>query len=1537
MAKALKSKWESLPLWLKLLVIFAIGGLLTAILPPFVPPVEPPTPPIAAIGTTYLWVDAFNDADRPYDTYWDLYGSSPYLDAVDYGTGFSNGYKYRKNVTISGSTGAGTNYQVLLKIGESSGSSDYDFHLKGNCEDFPNDINFTDDDGTTPLNYYIERTTGVAPNRTAYFWVKVKDDLGTNVVICVYYGKVGATTSSSGSATFLFFDDLETWSGWVDYGTGNVTQDNTRAYEGTYSAHKTTSNDPNGAYKDIGQTLGRDIALEFRVNRNSGYSGGAADRIGLIDNSGNGYGWYFTHSSDYVRTERRDAYAGAAIASSGVVTDEMDAWSKGIYILLSDGTTRAIRYLSDGTLAGNISGSDSTYSSFTRVYIFGGYDYWVDQIFIRKYVSPEPSYSSATSEVISGNYVYTTGGGAEELGNFTFTDLPSNASAINQAKLQVYVRGQYWFCKIQFVIWNGSYWKYYSMSSDMPTTWTWVEWNVTTYLDNVTKINGVQLYLVTDGFNGYWRECDAVRLWVEYQTQPPEPQASNISVNNTIITRPTKFSVKWTDDLGLSGYIFSWNYSGSWVNETWTAWTGAPTVAWSNVTKTIEKVGTYGWRVYANDTDGNWGDTDVQVVTITTIDYGQPLTFTVDGHEFASGNDNYWEQVLAMEDCTGSGWVTKNFASKTALWVYLEFDVSTVAYMRAYEIQFYDGSAWISPNTHTNSSGWINTANSYDGNTSTYAEDNDFDRHYVTYKFSVYKTISSFRVYVADSRSNWTNLDLWIGREDSWVTYGSSPYINGTMADSSYIWIDESGKISGNYTLESPFSNYTSLLDAEIVIRYKTSGGNITVMFYFPDYWVDWRNITLTSTGGNWQTVNLTEWIYMSWIGEGAEKPIWFNPARKNEWKIRFKSIGSGDFYVEFVYVSCKGWTTSKTIMWLFDTMMLRRVNSSSYLIRKYNEEDEDMYYYNTSELDLSPILLYKLTGNATYLDWAKNTANWLETQPICRYFQEYDWVNNVWLDKAYTQGFGKLLPLAILAAEDASYKNLLMKAAENACDIWIKKPYYRITKSYINGTKADNITSAHGTSYGIAGLTYAAAVLNNQTLFDIAYRLIMNYTLGNVDLPYHQIYYDTGEVYGSYGLECKEDETYGYWMLALSFYYYHTNNETVKNVMYRCANASQYFWREVTGGGYFVYKVNADTGEQVATQAVHGFGLIDEALIHSYLLFGNSTWVYWVIQDFERNGMGIGDIIKDDVISHSSGQSYVDVNDAWNAPAKRVALILYNLNYSDTYKNSSFLLTYNKLYAGTATLHHQDIGWAGVISVKTWDAFENSFDIKFTTIFRNFHNVTTATINTFTELYAAFGNPFTGEVISDPLPTSIGTNTTVGGEACKFQTLWSDIDGLSHAQFYWNITGIMQLNGTLSFTGNPTEDWSNFTRELPFQEITIAWYIEANDTLDNWGNTSLQYLDITLYTSLAVGWNNFTAWNVDVGHTLMDVNASLHLDNINFTVITFEYTNGTQISLVWVQSTNEYFVENDTMTVTSTVTIWIYCKEAGEWFHNYP
>ncbi|RLI08459.1 hypothetical protein DRO24_01210 [Candidatus Bathyarchaeota archaeon] len=93
--------------------------------------------------------------------------------------GWLSGYQYRKKVTISGSSGAGQNYQVKLSIGSSSGG---DFHLEGHCVDFPNDIRFTDDDGETLLDYWIEDPT----QDPITVWIEVKDSLDTDVDIYCY-------------------------------------------------------------------------------------------------------------------------------------------------------------------------------------------------------------------------------------------------------------------------------------------------------------------------------------------------------------------------------------------------------------------------------------------------------------------------------------------------------------------------------------------------------------------------------------------------------------------------------------------------------------------------------------------------------------------------------------------------------------------------------------------------------------------------------------------------------------------------------------------------------------------------------------------------------------------------------------------------------------------------------------------------------------------------------------------------------------------------------------------------------------------------------------------------------------------------------------------------------------------------------------------------------------------------------------------------------------------------------------------------------
>jgi hypothetical protein len=45
------------------------------------------------------------------------------------------------------------------------------------------------------------------------------------------------------------------------------------------------------------------------------------------------------------------------------------------------------------------------------------------------------------------------------------------------------------------------------------------------------------------------------------------PKYSNNSTNNTVAGQPTLFSLNWTDNYGLHGYIFSTNNTGTWIND----------------------------------------------------------------------------------------------------------------------------------------------------------------------------------------------------------------------------------------------------------------------------------------------------------------------------------------------------------------------------------------------------------------------------------------------------------------------------------------------------------------------------------------------------------------------------------------------------------------------------------------------------------------------------------------------------------------------------------------------------------------------------------------------------------------------------------------------------------------------------------------------------------------------------------------------------------------------------------------------------------
>jgi hypothetical protein len=99
------------------------------------------------------------------------------------------------------------------------------------------------------------------------------------------------------------------------------------------------------------------------------------------------------------------------------------------------------------------------------------------------------------------------------------------------------------------------------------------------------------------------------------------PRYFSNSTDSTLAGSLIKFSLKWTDNVALSGFIFSFdNCTSSFVNSSWSAMTG--TTNWSNVSKIINSTPycMIRWRVYANDTSNNWNASEIFSFRTTSSD-----------------------------------------------------------------------------------------------------------------------------------------------------------------------------------------------------------------------------------------------------------------------------------------------------------------------------------------------------------------------------------------------------------------------------------------------------------------------------------------------------------------------------------------------------------------------------------------------------------------------------------------------------------------------------------------------------------------------------------------------------------------------------------------------------------------------------------------------------------------------------------------------------------------------------------------------------
>ena len=309
--------------------------------------------------------------------------------------GWMSGWDHRKKITITGQSGAGTSYRITLLVGESSGATGYDFHVEGNSQSFPSskdesgDLRFTADDGTSLLYFWVEDVTGTTPNRLATIWLRVSDDLGSNVDVYCYYGNSSASNVSNGNSTFMFFDDfggtvLDTnkWNPWLS--------------DGSYSVSGSILTVIGGASGTNWQMVGAKVkygyghAFEYKaeimeqdrtgvvIDQRSDGSGGNIDVAGFAYDGGKNYNCY-----------------NDGVSTIDTRTSDLSSYTRLTITYLSG----SVGFYENGSLKDTITSNTPNENCGPQLQAkYSGSEVKADWVAVRPYVSPEPSFNSADSE-----------------------------------------------------------------------------------------------------------------------------------------------------------------------------------------------------------------------------------------------------------------------------------------------------------------------------------------------------------------------------------------------------------------------------------------------------------------------------------------------------------------------------------------------------------------------------------------------------------------------------------------------------------------------------------------------------------------------------------------------------------------------------------------------------------------------------------------------------------------------------------------------------------------------------------------------------------------------------------------------------------------------------------------------------------------------------------------------------------------------------------------------------------------------------------
>jgi hypothetical protein len=315
---------------------------------------------------------------------------------------YSQSWSKRQRVTITNTSASSvTNAEVKFTV-------PYDADMQSTF----GDLRFTDSSGTTSLPYWVETSTASV---SAVLWVKVPSLPASGTTdIFMYYGHASATSESSGTSTFKFFDDFED-NNITEY-SGNTSLFANSAsfnYERTYGLAASAGNTGAQNTSGIGQVsagVGRDTTFRFYQYVDSTQSDEPCFLFAIqspITAHQNYAVCLEPFGADKVRISKNASYNGrnngdgaTELATTSVTFST--GWYETSVDWLSNDQINVTVYDANGDVFATSSATDSSYTSGGIGFTFWGQHGGWDIPSARAYVSSAPTAAFGLEQQDSG-------------------------------------------------------------------------------------------------------------------------------------------------------------------------------------------------------------------------------------------------------------------------------------------------------------------------------------------------------------------------------------------------------------------------------------------------------------------------------------------------------------------------------------------------------------------------------------------------------------------------------------------------------------------------------------------------------------------------------------------------------------------------------------------------------------------------------------------------------------------------------------------------------------------------------------------------------------------------------------------------------------------------------------------------------------------------------------------------------------------------------------------------------------------------------